>query len=60
MQQLIGNSCRLGILTYPLVSSIFKCIGIVKQVRSIVFVNGGLAYLQAVSMPLVIDSKDVD
>ena len=60
IEQLIGYTCRLRILTDALMGSLLQSLCIIEKVAAIVFINSGLANLQTVFMPIVVDGKNID
>ena len=60
MQQLIGYTCCLSILSDAFVGSFLQCLIVVKQVRAVVFVKCRLTNLQTVAVSFVVDGEYVD
>ena len=60
MQQLIGYTCRLGILTNTFMGCFLQCFIVVEQVRAIIFVKCRLSDLQTITVSFVTNGKDID
>ena len=60
IEQLIGYACSLRILADALMGCLLQSHCIIEKVAAIIFINGGLANLQTVFMPIVVDGKNID